>query len=62
MMPLDPALGLTAALFLAGVLGSAGASKLAEPLAFAGVVANYRLLPAALVAPAAFLLPCRLNL
>lgn len=57
MMPLDPALALTAALLLAGILAAGGSSKLAEPLAFAGVVANYRLLPTGLVAPFAFALP-----
>lgn len=56
-MPLDPALSLTLALFLAGLLATAGVAKLREPLAFEGVVGNYRLLPAALVVPFARGLP-----
>ncbi len=54
---LDPALALTAAFLLAGVLATAGAAKLRDPVAFAGAVANYRLLPPALVAPFALALP-----
>lgn len=57
MMPLDPALALTLCLLLAAILAAGGSAKLAQPLAFAGVVANYRLLPLALVTPFAFLLP-----
>lgn len=57
-MPLDPTLALAGALVLAVVFGTAGPPKLAARDAFAGVVANYRLLPEALVMPAALALPC----
>lgn len=57
MMPLDPALALTAALLLAGILAVAASAKLAAPGAFVGVVRNYRLLPDALSAPFAWALP-----
>lgn len=56
-MSLDPALALTAALVLAAVFGPAAVAKLRAPEAFAGVVENYRLLPPALVRPAALALP-----
>jgi hypothetical protein len=57
MMPLDPALALTVALLLAGVLATAAVSKLGAPGAFVGVVRNYRLLPEPLVEPLALALP-----
>jgi hypothetical protein len=57
MMPLDPALALTLALLLAGILATAAASKLAAPGAFAGVVRNYRLLPDKLVGSFTVALP-----
>ncbi|MFO1048440.1 MAG: MauE/DoxX family redox-associated membrane protein [Geminicoccaceae bacterium] len=57
-MSLDPTLALAAALVLAAVFGAAGPPKLAARDAFAGVLANYRLLPDRLVAPVALLLPC----
>ncbi len=56
-MSLDPALILTGALVLAGIFASAGLTKLRAPEAFAAVVANYRVLPDALVPAAARLLP-----
>lgn len=57
MMPLDPALALTAALLLAGILAVGGAAKLAAPARFSGVVRNYRLLPEAWAEPFALVLP-----
>lgn len=57
-MSLDPTLALTAALVLAAVFGAAGPPKLAARDAFAGVLANYRLLPERLVPPVALVLPC----
>ena len=57
-MPLDPTLALAAALLLAAIFGSAGPAKLMARDAFAGVVANYRLLPDPLVTPVALVLPC----
>lgn len=57
-MSLDPTLVLAAALILAAVFGAAGPPKLAARDAFAGVLANYRLLPDRLVTPVALLLPC----
>ena len=57
-MPLDPTLALAGALVLAAIFGAAGPPKLVARDAFAGVLANYRLLPDRLVAPAALLLPC----
>jgi hypothetical protein len=56
-MSVDPALALTLALVLAGIFGTAAAAKLKAMSAFVGVVENYRLLPAALVLPAAWALP-----
>ena len=56
-MPLDPTLGAVAAVVLAAVFAVAGVAKLRAPDAFAGVVANYRLLPDRLVRPVAWLLP-----
>ena len=52
-MPLDPTLALAGALLLAVIFGSAGPAKLMARDAFAGVVANYRLLPERLVTPVA---------
>jgi len=57
-MPLDPALVLVAALVLAAIFGPAGLAKLVARDAFAGVVDNYRLLPAQFVTPTALVLPC----
>jgi hypothetical protein len=57
MMPLDPALALTLALLLAGILATAAVSKLIAPGAFAGVVRNYRLLPEKLAGLFAAALP-----
>ena len=56
-MSLDPTLVLAAALVLAAVFGTAGPPKLAARDAFAGVLANYRLLPDRLVTPVALVLP-----
>lgn len=56
-MRLDPALALTAALLLAGILATAAGGKLAAPGPFLGVVRNYRLLPEGLAEPFARLLP-----
>ena len=57
-MPLDPTLALAAALVLAAIFGPAGLAKLVARDTFAGVVANYRLLPEWLVTPTAVVLPC----
>lgn len=56
-MPLDPTLAHTGALLLAVIFGSAGPAKLLARDEFAGVIANYRLLPGLLVAPFAVALP-----
>src|SRR5690349_22091438 len=56
-MPLDPTLAQTGALLLAVIFGSAGPAKLVARDEFAGVIANYRLLPSPLVAPLAIALP-----
>ena len=57
-MPIDPTLALAGTLLLAVIFGSAGPAKLMARDAFAGVVANYRLLPDPLVTPVALVLPC----
>ena len=57
-MSLDPTLALAAALVLAAVFGAAAPPKLAARDVFAGVLANYRLLPDALVTLVALVLPC----
>ena len=44
-------------LVLAGILGWSGAAKVADPAAFADVVAGYRIVPPWLVHPAAIVLP-----
>jgi uncharacterized membrane protein len=54
---MDPAIQWTSCIVLAAVFASAGAGKLAEREAFAGVVHNYRLLPEALERPVAMMLP-----
>jgi hypothetical protein len=56
-MRFDPVLGDFSALLLALVFGSAAWGKFAAWTEFEGVVGNYRLLPRALVVPAAKLLP-----
>ena len=56
-MSVDPVLALTLRLVLAGLFATAAAAKLRRREAFEGIVANYRLLPPALVAPFARLLP-----
>jgi hypothetical protein len=56
-MTLDPAIGWTVVLVLAGVFGTAAVSKLRALDAFVGVVHNYRLLPEALERPIAYALP-----
>jgi uncharacterized membrane protein len=56
-MPLDPTLATAGALLLGLVFTVAGVAKLQAREAFAGVVANYRILPEALVRPVALLLP-----
>jgi uncharacterized membrane protein len=53
----DPAVAWTVACVLATVFGAAGATKLRALEVFAGVVANYRLLPEAAVRPVAYALP-----
>ena len=55
-MPLDPTLAAFAALVLAAVFAVAGVAKLRDADAFAGVVANYRVLPDRLTRPVAWLL------
>jgi hypothetical protein len=56
-MILDPALALTLALLLAAIFAAAAIAKLRGVEVFAGMLANYRLLPDALVQPLAYLLP-----
>ncbi len=56
-MALDPLIEATFTLFLAALFASAAAGKLRALAEFEGVVANYRLLPAALARPAALALP-----
>jgi len=51
-LAIDPVFGLTARLLVALVFGSAAAGKLRAPRAFAGILREYRVLPAVLVAPA----------
>lgn len=53
----DPALGLVVALVLGTVFAAAAVTKLRALGAFAGLVDNYRLLPASLVMPVAIALP-----
>ncbi|HNP35959.1 MAG TPA: MauE/DoxX family redox-associated membrane protein [Woeseiaceae bacterium] len=56
MDTLDPVFGLIARCVLAFVFGLALLHKLLAPLAFAATLRNYRLLPAVLATPAAYLL------
>jgi hypothetical protein len=56
-MHVDPALHYLAVCLIALVFLQAGVSKLLSRDEFQGIVANYRLLPGALVAPFAALLP-----
>lgn len=56
-MSLDPALALTLALLLSGIFATAAVGKLRAMGSFVGAVANYRLLPQALVTPVAWALP-----
>lgn len=56
-MTLDPAIGWTVVLVLAGVFGAAAMSKLRALDAFVGVVHNYRLVPEPLERPIAYGLP-----
>jgi Methylamine utilisation protein MauE len=56
-MTLDPAIGWTVVLVLAGVFGAAAVSKLRALDAFVGVVHNYRLVPEPLERPIAYALP-----
>jgi uncharacterized membrane protein YphA (DoxX/SURF4 family) len=53
----DPVLIWTAKLVLAALFGASGWAKMREWSAFTGVVANYRLLPGALVPPVAAVVP-----
>ena len=55
-MPLDPAIATVVTLLLATVFAVGAVAKLRAPAAFAGVVANYRLLPDPLVRPFALTL------
>jgi hypothetical protein len=57
MAPVLPLLGLTASVAVALLLAIAGIDKLRHRALLPGVIANYRLLPDMLVAPAAALLP-----
>ena len=57
MIPLDPALAWTVRLVAACLLAVAAGSKMAALEPFVGVVRNYRLLPPALVRPAAYAIP-----
>jgi hypothetical protein len=56
-MALDPAIGWTVVLVLAGVFGAAALAKLRALDAFVGVVHNYRLVPEPLERPIAYALP-----
>jgi hypothetical protein len=56
-MALDPAIGWTVVVLLAGVFGAAGTTKLRALDAFVGVVHNYRVVPEALERPVAYALP-----
>jgi hypothetical protein len=56
-MTLDPALGWTVVLVLAGVFATAAVSKLRALEAFVGVVHNYRVMPEPLERPIAYALP-----
>jgi hypothetical protein len=56
-MILDPAIGWTVVLVLAGVFGAAAIAKLRALDAFLGVVHNYRLVPEFLERPIAYALP-----
>ena len=56
-MALDPMIGWTVALVLAGVFGAAAIAKLRALDAFVGVVHNYRLVPEPLERPLAYALP-----
>ena len=56
-MQVDPALHYLAVFLIALVFLQAGVSKLLSRDEFQGIVANYRLLPAGLVAPFSLLLP-----
>jgi Methylamine utilisation protein MauE len=54
---LDPTIGWTVVLVLAGVFGAAAITKLRALDAFVGVVHNYRLVPEPLERPIAYALP-----
>lgn len=56
-MSVDPAVALFLRLLLAGIFALAAFSKLRQREVFEGIVADYRILPAALVAPFARVLP-----
>ena len=56
-MTLDPLVEATFTLFLVMLFASASAGKFRALVEFEGVVGNYRLLPAAMVRPAAISLP-----
>jgi Methylamine utilisation protein MauE len=56
-MTLDPAIGWTVVLVLAGVFSAAAVAKLRALEGFVGVVHNYRLLPEPLERPIAYALP-----
>ena len=57
MVAVLPLLGVAASVAVALLLGFAGIDKLRHRALLPGVIANYRLLPDALVSPAAALLP-----
>ena len=56
-MALDPAIGWTVVLVLAGIFAAAATTKLRALDAFAGVVHNYRVVPEPLERPIAWALP-----
>jgi hypothetical protein len=56
-MALDPAIGWTVVLVLAGVFGAAAITKLRALDAFVGVLHSYRLVPEPLERPIAYALP-----
>ena len=56
-MALDPAIGWTVVLVLAGIFAAAATTKLRALDAFAGVVHNYRVVPEPLERPIAWARP-----
>jgi hypothetical protein len=57
-LQIDPAVGLLAALAIALLLAGAAFAKLRDRAHFAATLAAYRIVPAALLGPASWALPC----